>query len=699
MREDGVPELAAAAIELPLVGVLEHLLRTRRHTSFASGMLSLAAAKGHAEVVSLLTRFVTKAFLDSSPTGPPLILAIANRHVEVVRVLLERKASPSVNDNDERHTSALQLARDSPAITALLKAAVREMGSGTDDDVIEEVVSGQGADEVVEPTTPSNSLYSSKEELAALVQPNFALVDPTPERRQSPDTPSKLPQSPSIDQMSVSKELAALSVTELQPAPTSMTVAAVLETRHAQHSPSESELLAAPPHTTFERDHTVLKAEHDKLHDAHTTLERDHAALKAEHDKLHDAHTTLERDHTALKVEHGKLQDTHTTLERDHTALKAEHGKLHDAHTTLERDHTALKAQHQQQQHDLHRLQHEYELLQRECAKLKQQLDAANARTSRAETHTVVSSTSAPTLGPTAPSLTLRSGRIVRVLSVSSHVLAATLAGIHVLMADDDESFTLLDDPAVLRDARGTVLPPGPVLALGHLRSSDERSAGLVAVSRASELLIYRTVHGSIDLEHRRSIRLATANLTVAPCALEFDYQGRLAACDPEAGRVVVLAQVDSSATVVLSLRPARVQSYRPIDVACSPAPSEASLTSRSHVPMQPPAFFVLDAASRQVLSFDGMGQSTGSFEGRPRFSEPCAIAVDRHTGFLYIADRERREVQVCRPDFSPAQRTIVLNYQPTSLAIVRGLTSNPNLSRLAIVDQEGVLHFEALSL
>ena len=665
MREDGVPELAAAAIELPLVGVLEHLLRTRRHTSFASGMLSLAAAKGHAEVVSLLTRFVTKAFLDSSPTGPPLILAIANRHVEVVRVLLERKASPSVNDNDERHTSALQLARDSPAITALLEAALHDSEMGS---VIE-----------VEPTTPSNSLYSSKEELAALVQPNFALVDPTPERRQSPDTPSKLPQSPSIDKMSLSKELAALSMTELQPAPTSMTVAAVLEARHAQHSPSESELLAAPPHTTFEeRDHTVLKAEHDKLHDAHTTLERDHAALKAQYDKL---------------------DDSHTTLDRDHAALKAEHDKLHDAHTTLERDHTALKAQHQQQQHDLHRLQHEYELLQRECAKLKQQLDAANARTSRAETHTVVSSTSAPTLGPTAPSLTLRSGRIVRVLSVSSHVLAATLAGIHVLMADDDESFTLLDDPAVLRDARGTVLPPGPVLALGHLRSSDERSAGLVAVSRASELLIYRTVHGSIDLEHRRSIRLATANLTVAPCALEFDYQGRLAACDPEAGRVVVLAQVDSSATVVLSLRPARVQSYRPIDVACSPAPSEAALTSHSHVLKQPPAFFVLDAASRQVLSFDGMGQSTGSFEGRPRFSEPCAIAVDRHTGFLYIADRERCEVQVCRPDFSPAQRTIVLNYQPTSLAIVRGLTSNPNLSRLAIVDQEGVLHFEAVSL
>jgi len=243
------------------------------------------------------------------------------------------------------------------------------------------------------------------------------------------------------------------------------------------------------------------------------------------------------------------------------------------------------------------------------------------------------------------------------------------------------------------------VLPPAPVLALGHLRSSDERSPGLVAVSRASELLIYRTVHGSIDLQYRGSIRLATANMTVAPCALEFDYQGRLAACDPAAGRVVVLAQVDSSATVVLSLRPARVQSYRPIDVACSPAPSEASLTSRSHVLMQPPAFFVLDAASRQVLSFDGMGQSTGSFEGRPRFSEPCAIAVDRHTGFLYIADRERCEVQVCRPDFSPAQRTIVLNYQPTSLAIVRGLTSNPNLSRLAIVDQEGVLHFEAVSL
>ena len=676
MREDGVPELAAAAIELPLVGVLEHLLRTRRHTSFASGMLSLAAAKGHAEVLSLLTQFVTKAFLDSSPTGPPLILAIANRHVEVVRVLLERKASPSVNDNHERHTSALQLARDSPAITALL---LHEMGTVPGAGGVEEVVSEQeGVIEVVEPTTPSNSLYSSKEKLEPLVQPNFALVEATPGRRQSPDTPSKLPQSPSIDKMSLSKELAALSVTELQPAPTSMTVAAVLETRHAQHSPSESELLAAPPHTTFERDHTVLKAEHDKLHDAHTTLERDHAALKAQYDKL---------------------DDSHTTLDRDHAALKAEHDKLHDAHTTLERDHTALKAQHQQQQHDLHRLQHEYELLQRECAKLKQQLDAANARTSRAETHTVVSSTSAPTLGPTAPSLTLRSGRIVRVLSVSSHVLAATLAGIHVLMADDDESLTLLDDPAVLRDARGTVLPPGPVLALGHLRSSDERSAGLVAVSRASELLIYRTVHGSIDLEHRRSIRLATANLTVAPCALEFDYQGRLAACDPEAGRVVVLAQVDSSATVVLSLRPARVQSYRPIDVACSPAPSEASLTSRSHVPMQPPAFFVLDAASRQVLSFDGMGQSTGSFEGRPRFSEPCAIAVDRHTGFLYIADRERREVQVCRPDFSPAQRTIVLNYHPTSLAIVRGLTSNPNLSRLAIVDQEGVLHFEALSL
>ena len=659
-----MPELAAAAIELPLVGVLEHLLRTRRHTSFASKMLSLAAAKGHAEVVSLLTQFVTKAFLDSSPTGPPLTLAIANRHVEVVRVLLERKASPSVNDNDERHTSALQLARDSPAITALLEAALHDSEMGS---VIE-----------VEPTTPSNSLYSSKEELAALVQPNFALVEATPERRQSPDTPSKLPQSPSIDKMSLSKELAALSMTELQPAPTSMTVAAVLEARHAQHSPSESELLAAPPHTTFE--------------------ERDHTVLKAEHHKLQDEYTTLERDHTALKAEHHKLQDAHTTLERDHTALKAEHDKLHDAHTTLERDHTALKAQHAQQ-HDLHRLQHEYELLQRECAKLKQQLDAANARTSHAETHTVVSSTSAPTLGPTAPSLTQRSGRIVRVLSVSSHVLAATLAGIHVLMADDDESFTLLDDPAVLRDARGTVLPPAPVLALGHLHGSDERPAGLVAVSRASELLIYRTVHGSIDLQYRGSIRLATANMTVAPCALEFDYQGRLAACDPAAGRVVVLAQVDSSATVVLSLRPARVQSYRPIDVACSPAPSEASLTSRSHVLMQPPAFFVLDAASRQVLSFDGMGQSTGSFEGRPRFSDPCAIAVDRHTGFLYIADRERCEVQVCRPDFSPAQRTIVLNYQPTSLAIVRGLTSNPNLSRLAIVDQEGVLHFEAVSL
>jgi len=684
--------LAAAAIELPLVGVLEHLLRTRRHTSFASGMLSLAAAKGHAEVLSLLTQFVTKAFLDSSPTGPPLILAIANRHVEVVRVLLERKASPSVNDNHERHTSALQLARDSPAITALL---LHEMGTVPGDGGVEEVVSEQeGVIEVVEPTTPSNSLYSSKEKLEPLVQPNFALVEATPGRRQSPDTPSKLPQSPSIDKMSLSKELAALSMTEHQPAPSSVTVAAVLE-----HSQSESELLAAPPHTTFEeRDHTVLKAEHDKLHDAHTTLERDHAALKAQYDKLDDSHTTLDRDHAALKAEHDKLHDAHTTLERDHTALKAEYDKLHDAHTTLERDHTALKAQHAQQ-HDLHRLQHEYELLQRECAKLKQQLDAANARTSHAETHTVVSSTSAPTLGPTAPSLTQRSGRIVRVLSVSSHVLAATLAGIHVLMADDDESFTLLDDPAVLRDARGTVLPPAPVLALGHLHGSDERPAGLVAVSRASELLIYRTVHGSIDLEHRRSIGLAGANLTVAPCALEFDYQGRLAACDPEAGRVVVLAQVDSSATVVLSLRPARVQSYRPIDVACSPAPSEAALTSHSHVLKQPPAFFVLDAASRQVLSFDGMGQSTGSFEGRPRFSEPCAIAVDRHTGFLYIADRERCEVQVCRPDFSPAQRTIVLNYQPKSLAIVRGLTSNPNLSRLAIVDQEGVLHFEALSL